>query len=76
VLTLLLQLTIAPFACGILVKIQHFVECTCYLSSIVTIVRIRRPEWAGRLVRMSDDRAVKEVFLTKPDGRRQQEDHN
>jgi hypothetical protein len=30
----------------------------------------RRLEWAGHLVRMSDVRTVKEVFLGKPDGRR------
>jgi hypothetical protein len=27
-------------------------------------------EWTGRVVRMSDDRTVKKVFLGKPDGRR------
>jgi hypothetical protein len=26
--------------------------------------------WAGHLVRMSDDRTIKKVFLGKPDGRR------
>jgi len=29
-----------------------------------------RPEWAGHLERMSDDRTTKKVFLGKPDGRR------
>jgi hypothetical protein len=30
----------------------------------------RRPEWAAHLVRMSDDRTIKKVFLRKPHGRR------
>jgi hypothetical protein len=38
--------------------------------SIVTTIKVRRLEWAGHLVRMSDDRTVKKVFLGKPDGRR------
>ena len=38
--------------------------------NIVTTITVRRLEWAGRLVRMSDDRTVKRVFLGKPDGRR------
>jgi hypothetical protein len=36
----------------------------------VTTTKLRRLEWAGHLVRMSDGRAVKEVFVGKPDGRR------
>jgi hypothetical protein len=36
---------------------------------IVTTITVRRLEWAGHLVRMSDDRTVKKVFLGKPDGR-------
>jgi hypothetical protein len=31
--------------------------------------KARRQEWAGHLVRMSDGRAVKEVFVGKPDRR-------
>jgi hypothetical protein len=38
--------------------------------NIVTTIIVRRPEWAGHLVRMSDDRTVKKVCLGKPDGRR------
>jgi len=34
-----------------------------------TTITIRRPEWAGHVERMSDDRTVKKVFLGKPDGR-------
>jgi hypothetical protein len=37
--------------------------------NIVTTIKVRRLEWAGHLVRMSDDRTVKKVFLGKPDGR-------
>jgi hypothetical protein len=38
--------------------------------NIVTTVKVRRPEWAVHLVRMSDDKTVNKVFLRKPDGRR------
>jgi hypothetical protein len=38
--------------------------------NIVKTIKLRRLDWAGRLVRMSDDRTVKKVFLGKPDGRR------
>jgi hypothetical protein len=34
-------------------------------SATITI----RPEWAGHVVRMSDERTVKKVFLGKLDGR-------
>jgi hypothetical protein len=33
-------------------------------------IKARRLEWAGHLVRMSDDRTVKKVSVGKPDGRR------
>ena len=36
----------------------------------VTAIKVRRLEWAGPLVRMSDGRTVRTVFLGKPDGRR------
>jgi hypothetical protein len=38
--------------------------------NVVTGVNVRRLEWAGRLVRRSDGRTVKKVFVGKPDGRR------
>jgi hypothetical protein len=38
--------------------------------NIVTTIKERRLEWAGHVVRMSDNRIVKKVFLGKPDGRR------
>jgi hypothetical protein len=38
--------------------------------NIVTTIKARRLEWSGHLVRMSDGRTVKKVFLGKPDGRR------
>jgi hypothetical protein len=40
-------------------------------SNIVTTLSVRRLEWAEQLVRISDDRTVKTVFLGKPDGRRE-----
>jgi hypothetical protein len=39
-------------------------------ANVVTIIKVRRLEWAGHVVRMSDDRTVKKVFLGKPDERR------
>jgi hypothetical protein len=33
-------------------------------------MKVRRPEWAGHLIRTSDDGSVKKAFLGKPDGRR------
>jgi hypothetical protein len=44
--------------------------------NIVTAIKVRRLEWAGHLVGMSDGRTVKEVFLGKQDGRRNQKDQN
>jgi hypothetical protein len=41
--------------------------------NILTTVKVRRLERAGHLVRMSDDRTIKKVFLAKPDGRRKAE---
>jgi len=38
--------------------------------NIVTTIKVRRLEGAGNLVKMSDDRTVKMVFLWKPEGRR------
>jgi hypothetical protein len=38
--------------------------------NIVTTIKARRLEWAGHLLRVSDDRTVKKVFLGKPDGRK------
>jgi hypothetical protein len=37
---------------------------------IVTTIKVRRLAWAGLVIRMSDDRTVKCVFLEKSDGRR------
>jgi hypothetical protein len=33
-------------------------------------MNVKRLEQAGHLVRMSNDRTVKKIFLGKPDGRR------
>jgi hypothetical protein len=34
------------------------------------VEKVRRTEWAGHLVGISDDTTIKEVHLRKPDGRR------
>jgi hypothetical protein len=39
-------------------------------SNIVATIKVRRLELVGHLVRLSDDRTVKKVFLGKPDGRK------
>jgi hypothetical protein len=39
--------------------------------NIVTTIKVRRLEWAGHVVRMSDGRTVKTVLVGKPDRRRQ-----
>jgi hypothetical protein len=39
-------------------------------TNIVTTIKVRRLEWAGHVVRMSDDRTVKKVFLGQPYGRK------
>jgi hypothetical protein len=42
----------------------------CRKPNIATTIKVRRLEWAGHVVRMSDDRTVKKIFLGKPDGSR------
>jgi hypothetical protein len=39
-------------------------------TNVVTIIKLRRLEWAGHLVSISDDRTVEKVFVGRPDGRR------
>jgi hypothetical protein len=39
-------------------------------ADTVTSIKVRRLEWAGHVVRMDDERAVKRVFLGNPGGRR------
>jgi hypothetical protein len=42
------------------------------IPNSATTITIRRPEWAGHVERMSDDRTVMKVFLGKPDVRRKE----
>ena len=37
----------------------------CRKPNIVTTIKVGRLEWAGHVVRMSDDRTVKKVFVGK-----------
>jgi hypothetical protein len=39
--------------------------------NIVTTLKVRRLEWAGHVVRISDNRTAKKVFVGKPVGRRE-----
>jgi hypothetical protein len=36
----------------------------------VNCIKVKRLTWAGHLVRMKDDRTLKKIFNTKPDGAR------
>ena len=47
---------------------RNFTGRKVLVSNTWTVVR--RLVWAGHMVRMSDDRTIKKVFLGKPDGRR------
>ena len=42
--------------------------------TIVTQLKVRKLEWAGHVVRMSDNRTVKKVFLGKAEEEEKQED--
>jgi hypothetical protein len=42
-------------------------------ANIVTTVKVRRLEWAGRLVRMCEGETLNKVFMGKPEGRRRAE---
>jgi hypothetical protein len=50
-------------------RVMNFRLCN-RKPNIVTTRKVRKLECAGLLVRMCDGRTVKEVFLGKPDGRR------
>jgi hypothetical protein len=39
-------------------------------QDIVTIIKIRRLEWLGRVIRMNENRSVKKIFEGKLEGRR------
>ena len=39
-------------------------------SNIVNYIKVKRLGWAGHLVRMNNDRTLKKIFNTKPDGAR------
>ena len=39
-------------------------------SNIVHYIKVKRLAWAGHLARMNNDRTLKKIFNTKPDGAR------
>jgi hypothetical protein len=39
-------------------------------QDIVTVIKIRKMEWLGRVIRMNETRSVKEIFEGKLEGRR------
>jgi len=39
-------------------------------SDIVVHIKLKRPAWAVHLMSMSDERTLKKIFNTKPDGTR------
>jgi hypothetical protein len=38
--------------------------------NIITYIKVKRLEWAGHMMRMNDERTLKKIFNTKPDGTR------
>jgi hypothetical protein len=52
------------------IRTNDELQVMCRKPSTVTTIKVRRRESSDHLVRMSDDRTVKKVFLGKPDGRR------
>jgi hypothetical protein len=48
---------------------MNFRLCIAKPNTVI-IMKGRREEWAGHVVRMSEGRAVKKVFVRKPDGTR------
>jgi hypothetical protein len=44
--------------------------------NIVTTIKVSRLEWAGHVVRMSDDRTVKKVFVGNQMEEEKQQDQN
>jgi len=53
-------------------KSEIMINCRLCIENpnIVTTIKVKRLKWAGHVVRMSDDRTVKKVFLGISDGRR------
>jgi hypothetical protein len=51
-------------------------QVVCRKPNIVTTVKVRRLQWAGHVVRMSDDRTVKKVFVGNLMEEEKQEDQN
>jgi hypothetical protein len=41
-----------------------------FQPNIVNYIKVKRLAWAGHLVRMNDDRTLKKIFNTRPDGAR------
>jgi hypothetical protein len=52
------------------IRTNDELQVMCRKSNIVTTIQVRRLEWAGHLVRMFDDKTVKQVFLGKKGGGR------
>jgi hypothetical protein len=44
-----------------------------YRKADTVTIKVRRVEWTGHVVRMSDDGTIKKVFLGKADGSRKAE---
>ena len=41
-----------------------------YEPNIVKYIKVKRLAWAGHLVRMNNDKTIKKIFNTTPDGAR------
>ena len=52
------------------IKFNENLSSEAKLSDIVVHIKVKRLAWAGHLMRMSDERTLKKIFNTKPDGTR------
>jgi hypothetical protein len=51
------------------IRADDELQVVCAKPTVLAIVNVRRLYLAGHVIRMSDDRTIRKVFLGKPDGR-------
>ena len=47
---------------------RAFKQFKCPRPQCVNYIKVKKLVWAGHLVRMNNDRTIKKIFNTKPDG--------
>ena len=58
---------------GLLAPLHYFCHEICHSALDLWgygVAQVKRLAWAGHLVRMNNDRTLKEILYTKPDGAR------